>query len=61
MRRPEASPLYVWLTIGLMTTGAAVYIISYFLTEEKRQVLNGVRYRKNQRTIWRTEGFSKLA
>jgi hypothetical protein len=33
MRRPEASPLYVWLTIGLMTIGTAVYIISYFLTE----------------------------
>jgi hypothetical protein len=32
--RPESSPLYVWLTIGLMAIGSAAYITSYFMVED---------------------------
>jgi hypothetical protein len=34
MRPRESSPLWVWLTIGLMTVGSAVYVTSYFMIED---------------------------
>jgi hypothetical protein len=34
MRPREASPFWVWLTIGLMAFGSAAYVTSYFMIED---------------------------
>ena len=32
--RYESSPLYVWLTVGLMAIGSAAYLAGYFMIED---------------------------
>jgi hypothetical protein len=35
MKQPrESSPLWVWLTLGLMTVGTLVYVTAYFMIED---------------------------
>ena len=34
MRPREWSPLWVWLTLGLMTLGLATYVFSYLMIED---------------------------
>jgi hypothetical protein len=34
MQTRETTPLWVWLTFGLMTIGTALYLTGYFLVED---------------------------
>jgi hypothetical protein len=34
MQPRESSPLWVWLTLGLMTAGTVTYVTGYFVIED---------------------------
>jgi hypothetical protein len=34
MRYRESTPLWVWLTLGLMTAGSAVYFTGYLMIDD---------------------------
>ena len=34
MQTRETTPLWVWLTFGLMTIGTVVYLTGYFMIED---------------------------